>query len=1180
MPLATTTKAMDAKRNILIHVGALNSATDPQRAARHSMNATLAIDDRGVTKAVLVDVLRTMYSESWHHADPGAPNKLMKLKKAALHAMVLGNIKDIDIAVINIIAGRDPSSAHAIAEGVVRKAEAQAKPATIPARVVDGETGAKRKARLSTAAILTAIRDTRIAATDEKVDGYARIANMEISGPWATKDVLVAVLQHAQANGWGGKKFSTSTLLLNSKKVLQCLASGLVTMASDKAKADMPGARAVAPVAAPAPVAPTPKPAAAVEQPVSTLVASDNVTFDATMQNCTVQELIKFQAVVLNPVAHNVAPYVAKMTPRQQPLGLRRDLLDLCGITYDNSGHGPRDAGVVFNELWGNTFDQAELDAREPHQGCTINENVHLRTLRMWKLFQDKPEMAAVDPRKASASLIQSALKQAKIENLWRGQTALYMKLHWYATRCDSAEMTILWDRHYGIRSNTQPREAKVKKNTKKATQILMNTKKVERAIKKAAIVKASRLKEQIFEGFSKQNEVALGGVPIGTIGYNDNLKGRNRWQSLDPESNKRFTSRDAACNHCFDLACGNGDLWADKGGDGELLDLLSVDMDIKQDGSDSTRHYVACLHRDGMVTINAQLSVEGTDGLTSLLNCSLRWHRLLDQPVRVPLAEILIPLGDWAALCKAMHAELKVKIKEPLDPAMAHAEDEQEEAPTPIDIYADSPYDPKRVEFSRKLYTVDLLLKRIQEKELQLDPDFQRQAGLWSKRNSSRLIESILCGIPLPMFIFRAMDNGDWQTVDGLQRLTSILWFVVKGGRLTGLEYLVALKGRTFADMDRADQRKILEAQLSCVIIAAGTPIAVTYNVFSRLNAGGVKLNRQELRHALHQGIAANMIRDLARTPEFQAATKGGIVAKRMQDREVVLRFLSFTINDTSEYKGGMDQWLARTMEQINNLPKTKIAELEENFLFSMAVADRLLGEDAFRVHAVRNPERRSRVNKALFECWACAFGRLGEGQVDLLVDNAEDFATRALAMIETHLEYQDAVVAATSRTSAVVARHEIVSSYIKARLLEYGLEKKTRKGKAVAPKTKATKAPAKATKAPTKAKATKAPTKAKAKPAVPAESAGDVTQSTNNGVPEFTLAEINKATVRTVTRMVATKGGKCTVILPSNTRVGLHTAKKKGGVQFIVTDMLTDETFMCGSKTASLVERLQSMA
>lgn len=267
---------------------------------------------------------------------------------------------------------------------------------------------------------------------------------------------------------------------------------------------------------------------------------------------------------------------------------------------------------------------------------------------------------------------------------------------------------------------------------------------------------------------------------------------------------------------------------------------------------------------------------------------------------------------------------------------------------------------------------------RRCEKGDVILNPDFQRNK-IWSKRQNSELIESILMGIPIPIvYLFQSKDTKI-QVVDGRQRITATREFMDNKFKLTKLKIMKNLKGKKFTDLEPFQQRKIEDYQIDTYLIQPPTPERVKFDIFDRVNRGGTKLNKQEMRNALYQGQATTLLKELSELKIFRMAIGDSIEPKQMKDRYIILRFIGFYLYfskqlDSIEYKGNIDDFLAEVMEFLNRTDPKIIIEIKNLVDKTMQFSYKHFGGDVFRFSNEGYSNKRP-INMALFECLSYAF-------------------------------------------------------------------------------------------------------------------------------------------------------------------------------------------------------------
>jgi uncharacterized protein with ParB-like and HNH nuclease domain len=294
---------------------------------------------------------------------------------------------------------------------------------------------------------------------------------------------------------------------------------------------------------------------------------------------------------------------------------------------------------------------------------------------------------------------------------------------------------------------------------------------------------------------------------------------------------------------------------------------------------------------------------------------------------------------------------------------------------------YVPYPFDAERISITTKKIALSNIVRRI-ERDLIHAADIQRRGNLWDRGRQSRLIESLMLKIPLPLFYASADKNDELVIVDGLQRISAIKNYIIAQSLgLEELEFLRELSGKKYAELPERMRIRIEETELDFVIINPDSPPEVQRNIFKRLNTGGLPLTEQEIRHALYYGPATELLKRLVDTEEFQLATDKSVKDSRMAAQELVLRFFAFSLNRVEDYKekDDMDSFLSKTMQMINN-GNGKVRSVSEKFLVAMKRAKELFDRFAFRISTPSSGKAiRAPINKSLFEVWSVTLANMG---------------------------------------------------------------------------------------------------------------------------------------------------------------------------------------------------------
>ena len=313
---------------------------------------------------------------------------------------------------------------------------------------------------------------------------------------------------------------------------------------------------------------------------------------------------------------------------------------------------------------------------------------------------------------------------------------------------------------------------------------------------------------------------------------------------------------------------------------------------------------------------------------------------------------------------------------------------------------------------------TVHDVLRRIGRGQFVMDPDFQRDF-IWKEDKQSKLIESVLMRIPLPVFYLAEDEDGRMAVVDGLQRLSTFQNFVEGGLRLR-LKDSLDLDRKSFEDLSPRLQNRVEDCNLVVYVIDAKVPERARLDIFERVNSGE-PLTRQQMRNSLYLGSGTQFLKDQANSQIFLKATGNSLRRSTMRDREFVNRFCGFQVLSYHVYRGDMDDFLAQTLKRMNKMDSGELDVLSKEF--QNGLRNNLA---VFKAHAFRKyreyQKRRSVINASLWDVMATGLSRLSVQTVETRASCLRS----AFHRLMDNEEFMTAITSGTNDTRRVVTRFE----------------------------------------------------------------------------------------------------------------------------------------------------------
>ena len=313
---------------------------------------------------------------------------------------------------------------------------------------------------------------------------------------------------------------------------------------------------------------------------------------------------------------------------------------------------------------------------------------------------------------------------------------------------------------------------------------------------------------------------------------------------------------------------------------------------------------------------------------------------------------------------------------------------------------------------------SVEDTVRMIEKGRIFLEPDFQRYSQVWDYKTASQLIESVLLNVPIPPIYVAEEDNGTWNIIDGLQRLTSFKNFYEGKFKLRGLDSLKELNKQNYASLNTNAKSILDNGSLRIILITKESHPEMKYDVFMRLNRGSVKLTEQELRNCLYRGNLNDMIKDLRNNQQLLNILKLDKPHKRMDDAELILRYFALSRHFNEEelkingYKGIMKTFLNAYMDENKTISEERVEELRQKFNNTLNKVFSIFGINSFkRIEA--DGSYYPWINKAIYDFIMLGFERY---DLECLLAKKSEIIEALKKCINEDKDFEDSITVGTS--------------------------------------------------------------------------------------------------------------------------------------------------------------------
>lgn len=328
----------------------------------------------------------------------------------------------------------------------------------------------------------------------------------------------------------------------------------------------------------------------------------------------------------------------------------------------------------------------------------------------------------------------------------------------------------------------------------------------------------------------------------------------------------------------------------------------------------------------------------------------------------------------------------------------------------------------------------VDSLYGKSKRGKLVIQADFQRHF-VWDKKKSSRLIESALLDIPLPVIYLAEEKDAKEYVIDGQQRLTAFFSFI--DGRfpdgadfkLTGLKVITELNRKSFLDLSEQHQDKIKYCKIRTITFKHGSDSNLKFEIFERLNTGAVSLNDQELRNCIYRGSYNELLKKLSENEDFKYLYNITKPDRRMRDVQLVLRVAAFYHATYLNYKPSMRRFLNEDIERYRFISETDATKLTNAFKNSLSVIKSLLDRHAFKRFykgTAGDPNGHwepKKFNASLYDILMFSFAKVDK---NIVYQNLDSIREGFIDLMTSDEDFINSIEKSTSSIQAVTTRFD----------------------------------------------------------------------------------------------------------------------------------------------------------